>query len=163
MPIASILKIPVVPHGMIRLLSGELSYITRRIDRDDSKGKIPMEDFCQISERLTEDKYKGSVERVGKLLRKYSIFPGLDITDLFARVLFNFLIVNSDVHLKNYSLIETPQGMRLSPAYDLLSTAIVIPEDPEESALTINGKKSKITTTDFDSLAQYLVYKGMSL
>lgn len=64
----------------------------------------------------------------------------LDITDLFERILFNFIIGNSDMHLKNYSLIETPQGMRLSPAYDLLSTILAIPEDLEESALTINGK-----------------------
>jgi serine/threonine-protein kinase HipA len=155
MRVASLLKIPVVPHAMIRLATGELSYITRRIDRDKLNGKIPMEDFCQISERLTEDKYKGSVERIGKLLREHSIFPGLDISDLFERVLFNFIIGNSDMHLKSYSLIETPQGMRLSPAYDLLSTVLAIPEDPEESALTINGKKSKLALVDFDSLAQY--------
>jgi len=154
MNMASVINIPVVPHAMIRLLSGELAYITRRIDRDEDDWKIAMEDFCQISERLTEDKYKGSVERIGKLLRKHSIYPGLDIIDLFERVVFNFIAGNSDMHLKNYSLIETPKGMRLSPAYDLLSTVLVIPEDWEESALTINGKKSNLKKADFNTLAE---------
>lgn len=156
MHIASSLKIPVVPHAVIRLSSGELSYITKRIDRDNKNNKIPMEDFCQISGRLTEDKYKGSVERVGKLLRTYSVYPGLDVADLFERILLNFVIGNSDMHLKNYSLIETQQGMRLSPAYDLLSTVLAIPEDNEESALTINGKKARLSVKDFKALAQNL-------
>lgn len=154
MRLASVVKIPVVPHALTRLASGELAYITRRIDRSDGDRKIAMEDFCQISGRLTEDKYKGSVERVGKLLRQYSIYPGLDAVDLFERVVFNYLIGNSDMHLKNYSLIETLQGMHLAPAYDLVSTALVIPQDNEETALTINGKKSKLNSTDFFNSAE---------
>ncbi len=157
MRLASVVKIPVVPHAMIRLASGELAYITRRIDRGDGGHggrKIAMEDFCQISGRLTEDKYKGSVERVGKLLRQYSIYPGLDAVDLFERVIFNYLIGNSDMHLKNYSLIETQQGMHLAPAYDLVSTILIIPQDTEDTALTINGKKSKLKGCDFLNLAE---------
>ncbi|MGD9201062.1 MAG: HipA domain-containing protein [Chitinispirillia bacterium] len=154
MHLAAIFNIPGVPHAMIRLASGELAYITKRIDRTDDNKKIAMEDFCQVSERITEEKYKSSVERVGKLLRQYTVYPGLDTVDLFERVVFNYLIGNADMHLKNYSIIETPQGMRLSPAYDLLSTVLVIPEDTEESALAINGKKSKLKRIDFDSLAE---------
>jgi len=156
MRLASVLGMPTVAHGLIRLVSGELAYITRRIDRRDSLAKIAMEDFCQISGRLTEDKYKGSVERIGKLLRRHSVYPGLDAVDLFQRAVFNFVCGNADMHLKNYSLIETPAGMRLAPAYDLLSTVLVIPDDPEESALTINGKKSDLTRNDFDALGEYL-------
>jgi serine/threonine-protein kinase HipA len=153
---ASALGIPVVPHALIPLASGELAYITRRIDRRGTNEKIAMEDFCQLSERLTEDKYKGSVEKAGKLILRHSIYAGLDITDFFERILFSFLVGNADMHLKNYSLIKTPQGMRLSPAYDLLSTRLAIPEDQEESALTINGKKSKLDGSDFISLARNL-------
>ena len=154
MHLTAVLNISRVPHAMVRLASGELAYITRRIDRNDDNKKIAMEDFCQISGRLTEDKYKGSVERIGKLLHQYSVYPGLDTVDLFERVIFSYLFANSDMHLKNYSLIETPHGMRLSPAYDLLSTVLAIPEDIEESALTINGKKSKLKKIDFDGLAE---------
>lgn len=156
MRIASLAGIPVVPHAMIRLASGELAFITRRIDRVNRGEKIAMEDFCQISGRLTEDKYKGSVERIGRLLNTYSVYPGLDAVDLFERVIFNYLCGNADMHLKNYSLVETSKGMRLSPAYDLVSTKLVIPDDPEESALTINGKKARLSKKDFDTLADSL-------
>jgi serine/threonine-protein kinase HipA len=153
MRLASLARIPVVPCALIRLKSGELSYIAKRIDRDRYGGKIAMEDFCQISQRLTEDKYKGSCENIGKLLLRFSVYPGLDVVDFFERVAFNYLVGNSDMHLKNYSLIETPAGLRLSPAYDLLSTVLALPEDSEESALTINGKKNRLRKDDFLSLA----------
>lgn len=156
MRFASAVGIPVVPHALVRLASGEHAYISKRIDRDAGGKKLAMEDFCQLSERLTEDKYKGSVERIGKLIRRYSAFPGLDAIDLFERVVFNFVCGNSDMDLKNYSLIETHDGMRLAPAYDLVSTMLVIPDDPEESALAINGKKSNLEKNDFDSLGSYL-------
>jgi serine/threonine-protein kinase HipA len=153
MRLAGLSGIPVVPHALIRLASGELAYISKRIDRADTQ-KTAMEDFCQISERLTEDKYRGSMERVGKLLRRYSVYPGLDAVDLFERTIFCFITGNSDMHLKNFSLIETASGMRLSPAYDLVSTALVLPEDSEESALTINGKKARFNRADFEKLAE---------
>jgi serine/threonine-protein kinase HipA len=163
MRLAASIGIPTVPHAMIRLASGELSFISRRIDRGINGEKIAMEDFCQLSGRLTEDKYKGSVERIGKLLRKYSIYPGLDTVDLFERVIFNYLIGNGDMHLKNYSLVETGEGMRLAPAYDLVSTFLAIPDDPEESALTINGKKSKFDGNDFDALGNNLGIAGSAM
>lgn len=156
MGLASSVGIPIVPHAMLRLDSGELAYISKRIDRDGRGGKHAMEDFCQVSGRLTEDKYKGSVEGIGKLLRTYSIYPGLDAINLFELVLFNYVCGNADMHLKNFSLIETPHGMRLSPAYDLVSTILAIPDDPEESALTINGKKANLQRRDFEELAESL-------
>jgi len=115
-----------------------------------------MEDFCQIAERLTEDKYRGSVEKVGKLIRQYSEYSGIDLVDYFNRIVFSFITGNSDMHLKNYSLIESNTGLRLAPAYDLVSTALVLPDDKEESALTINGKKAKLNRLDFDELAKNL-------
>lgn len=163
MRLAASLGIPTVPHAMIRLASGELSFISRRIDRGENGEKIAMEDFCQLSGRLTEDKYKGSVERIGKLLRQYSVYPGLDAVDLFGRVIFNYLIGNGDMHLKNYSLIETREGMRLAPAYDLVSTFLAIPDDPEESALTVNGKKSGLDRSDFDGLGNNLGIAGSAM
>jgi serine/threonine-protein kinase HipA len=156
MRLAALSAIPVAPHAMIRLASGELAYICRRIDRTETGGKLAMEDLCQVSQRLTEDKYRGSAERAGKLIARYSAYPGFDTVDFFERVLFCFLTGNADMHLKNYSLLESPRGMRLSPAYDLLSTTLALPGDAEESALTINGKKQKIAKDDFDSLAQTL-------
>ena len=151
MHLAELFGIKTVPHALIPLKSGELAYITRRIDRIRKNGKIPMEDLCQLSERLTEDKYKGSMEQVTKVVKKYSSNPMLDALTLFEITLFSFLIGNADMHLKNFSLIFEHNLNMLSPAYDLLSTRLVIPQkkDPEESALTINGKKSNLKRKDF--------------
>lgn len=147
--LAEIAKIRVVPHSLIRLKSGSLAYLTRRIDRS-KKAKIHMEDMCQLTERLTEDKYHGSYEQVAKIILKYSANPGLDVVNFFEQVLFSFLTGNADMHLKNFSLINQPGiGFILSPAYDLVATAIVNPADDEDLALALNGKKKKIKRSDF--------------
>jgi serine/threonine-protein kinase HipA len=149
MHLATVSKIKVVPHSLIRLRSGNLAYITRRIDRV-KKGKLAMEDMCQLTERLTEDKYRGSYEQIGKAIEKYSTNPGLDVVNFFEVVLFSFLTGNADMHLKNFSLIQQPAlGMVLSAAYDLVATKLVNPADEEDLALTLNGKKKKIKKADF--------------
>ncbi|MBS3771063.1 MAG: HipA domain-containing protein [Bacteroidales bacterium] len=149
--LAEVFSIPVVPHTLIRLKSGELAYLSRRIDRD-KVGKLHMEDMCQLTERLTEDKYKGSMEQVGKAIDKYSSNPLLDMVTFFEISLFSFLTGNADMHLKNFSLIDRRDGLTsLTPAYDLLSTRLVIPEkdDPEEMALMLKGKKRKFKLDHF--------------
>ena len=149
MHLARLARISVVPHSLIRLQSGSLAYITKRIDRVKT-GKLHMEDMCQLTDRLTEDKYHGSHEQVAKAILKYSRNPGLDVVNYFEQVLFSFLTGNADMHLKNFSLIKLPgQGFVLSPAYDLVATALVNPADKEDLALTLNGKKKKITRNDF--------------
>ena len=156
MHLAESCGIKTVSHALIRFKSGELAYITKRIDRSKS-GKLHMEDMCQLQERLTEDKYRGSVEQIGKTIEKYSSNPGYDLQRLFEIAVFSFLTGNADMHLKNYSLFyRKPDMKELAPAYDLLNTALVIPEDAEESALTINGKKSNIKKSDFDKLSENL-------
>ncbi len=151
MHLASIAKIKVVPHSLIRLNSGNLAYITKRIDRVKQQ-KLQMEDMCQLTERLTEDKYLGSHEQVAKAILKFSANPGLDVINFFELVLFSFLTGNADMHLKNFSLINQPTlGPVFSPAYDLVATALVNPADDEDLALTLNGKKKKIKRNDFIS------------
>jgi serine/threonine-protein kinase HipA len=149
MHMSQIAKIRTAPHSLIRLQSGNLAYITKRIDRT-KKGKLAMEDMCQLTERLTEDKYRGSYEQIAKTIQKYSATPGLDVVNFFELVLFSFLTGNADMHLKNFSLLEQPGlGMTLAPAYDLLNTALVNPFDEEEMALTLNGRKKKLKKQDF--------------
>lgn len=133
MHLAELAKIPTVPHGLIRMADGELSYITRRIDRTNKGEKLPMEDFCQISNRLTEHKYKGSHEQIAKLINEHSARPTFDILSYWEVVLFSWLVGNSDMHLKNFSLYRQRKGRgyQLTPAYDLLSTKLVILEDRE--------------------------------
>jgi serine/threonine-protein kinase HipA len=149
MHMADVCGIKVVPHSLVKLQDKTLCYITKRVDRT-RKTKLHMEDMCQLSERLTEDKYKGSHEQVAKLVLNYSSTPLLDVTNFYEQVLFSFFTGNSDMHLKNFSLLEREgQGFSLCPAYDLVPTALVNPADTEELALTLNAKKRKLRYNDF--------------
>ena len=150
MHLAEAAGIKTVPHSLIRFADGELCYITHRVDRTKNGDKIAMEDMCQLSERLTEDKYKGSYERIAKLIKQYSAAPLLDVVNFWEVVVFSWLTGNADMHLKNFSLYRPADNYMLTPAYDLLSTSIVMPEDDEELALTLNGKKKKIKRADFE-------------
>ena len=134
-------------HALIKLKDNSFAYITKRIDRR-KKQKIHMEDFCQLSNRLTEDKYHSSYEKVAKVIDKYSSIKNLDKAELFYRLLFCFVTCNSDMHLKNFSLMEENEKVYLSPFYDLLPVNILI-NDTEEVALTINSKKRNIRKNDF--------------
>jgi len=157
--------IPTVPFALIRMSGSEteIAYITKRIDRILPTKRTPdlkmlaMEDFCQLEQRLTENKYKGSYERCAKVIMRYSQRPGLDLSELFLRVVFSFAVGNSDMHLKNFSLIETRAGSQnyiLSDAYDMLPVNVILPEDDEQLALTVNGKKHRIQRNDFLKLAE---------
>ena len=148
MHLAESCKIRTVPHSLIRMKSGQLAYITKRIDREKGN-KTPMEDMCQLTERLTEHKYKGSYEQIAKAIHSYSSNPGLDVVDFYELVLFSFLTGNNDMHLKNFSLIKSALGYSLSTAYDLVASELVVEEDDEELALNLNGKKKKLKKTDF--------------
>jgi serine/threonine-protein kinase HipA len=150
MHLAEIAGIHTVPHSLIRFADGELCYITKRIDRDGKGNKLSMEDMCQLSERLTEHKYKGSYEQIAKLILRFSIAPKLDLANFWQQTLFCWLTGNADMHLKNFSLYSLLKGQYLlTPAYDMLSTVLAIPEDNEELALTLNGKKRKLNRSDF--------------
>ena len=149
MHLAALARIATVPNGLLRLQDGALAYVTRRIDQRKGQ-KLHMEDTCQLTGRLTENKYDGSHEQVARTLRAYSANPGLDVVNFYELVLFSFLTGNADMHLKNFSLLHTPGlGYGLAPAYDLVATALVNPADTEELALTLNGKKKKLRQEDF--------------
>lgn len=156
MQMAQVTGIKTVPFALIHLSSqnSAFAYITRRIDRaaGQTPGMFAMEDFCQLDGRLTEDKYRGSYERCGKIITRYSGHPGLDLSELYMRVVFSFAVGNSDMHLKNFSLIETAPGSSeyvLSAAYDMVSSNVIIPADKEQFALAMNGKKQHIRRNDF--------------
>ncbi len=154
MRIAESFGIQTVPSSLIRLQSGELSYITKRIDRGEKGEKKHMLDMFQITEAY--DKYKSSSEKIGKALGNYSSNTLLDKLFFFELTLFSFLIGNNDMHLKNFSMIETRTGWSLAPAYDLLNTTIINPEDNEEMALTLNGRKNRLEKIDFEYLGDNL-------
>lgn len=159
MTMADVTGISTVPHALIK--SGDtFAYITKRVDRIIDKTGVQMlamEDFCQLDLRLTQDKYKGSYERCAKVIERYSSQPKLDLTELFMRLVFSYVVGNSDMHLKNFSLIETHEASGiylLSPAYDLLPVNVIMPEDKEVFALAMNGKKAHVRKKDFFVFAE---------
>ena len=160
MQMAKACGIRTVPFALVRIPAQDnaLAYITRRIDRilPATEGEpvklLAMEDFCQLDGRLTADKYHGSNERCAKIISRYSTRPGVDLSEFFLRVAFSWAVGNSDMHLKNFSLIETACGSEeyvLSASYDMLPVNTILPDDPEQLALTVNGKKHNVHRNDF--------------
>ncbi len=153
MTLGNLVNIKTVPFGLIKI-NEKYAYITKRVDRfiKNKKVILAQEDFCQLQNKLTEDKYKGSYEKVAKTIDLYSSNIEIDKVYLFNSLIFSFIIGNSDMHLKNFSLLETSEKSntyKLAPFYDLLSVKILLPSDKEEFALTLNGKKKNITKNDF--------------
>ncbi|RYY00929.1 MAG: type II toxin-antitoxin system HipA family toxin [Gammaproteobacteria bacterium] len=156
MHLSELFGISTAKHSLIRLQSGELAYITKRFDRENGI-KLPQEDMCQLTETLTADKYRSSMEKIGKQVALHSTQPGFDAIRLFELILFSFLTGNADMHLKNFSLLNTQQNViTLSPTYDLLCTKLAMPDDKEEMALTLNGRKRKLKKEDFNLFAKSL-------
>jgi serine/threonine-protein kinase HipA len=156
MHLSELLNINTAEHSLIKLKSGELAYLSKRFDRPKNE-KLHVEDMAQLTGTLTENKYRSSMEKIGKAILKYSSYPGIDAIRFFELTLFSFIAGNSDMHLKNFSLIRNEDDeIMLSPAYDLLSTKLLIPKDKEELALPLNGKKSNLKKKDFDLFAGQL-------
>src|SRR3972149_1150313 len=156
MHLSEILNIKTAEHSLIKLKSGALAYISKRFDRTKS-GKLHTEDMAQLTGTLTENKKRSSMERNGKIILKYSSYPGIDAIRFFELTLLSFITGNSDMHLKNFSLIRDEEDeIMLTPAYDLLSTKLLIPKDKEDLALPLNGKKNNFRKKDFDLFAAQL-------
>ena len=154
MNFAAELKMSVPPHGLFPMADGTLCYIIKRFDRLEDGTKIHKETLFQILN--ADDKYKGSLEQIGKLMRAYVYNVGLDSISFFERALLSFFIGNGDMHLKNWALLTREDGkLALAPCYDFVSSKLYIPEE-EDSALSINGRKNKLSRSDFDALADSL-------
>jgi serine/threonine-protein kinase HipA len=151
MLLAQACGIATVPFLLIPMKSGELAYLTRRIDRTVRNEKYAMEDACQFTGRLTEHKYLGSYEQIAKGIITFAQNPLLDVVKFYEYVIVSFLIGNNDMHLKNFSLIAFADNhYQLVPVYDMVAVKLLIPEDPEELALNLNGKKRKLKRSDFN-------------
>lgn len=151
MHLANACGISTVPFILIPLKDGELAYLTRRIDRTPNGSKLAMEDACQFTERLTEHKYKGSYEQIANAMKLYAYNPLIDIVRFYEQVLVSYLIGNNDMHLKNFSLIaNNVNRYQLTPVYDMISAQLLV-DDREELALSLNGKRNKITLRDFEA------------
>lgn len=152
MRLATSIGIEVPLHGLIYSKDGSLTYFIKRFDRKGQKDKLAVEDFAQLAGLSRDTKYNFSMEKLVKLIDEYCTFPAIEKARLFKIVLFNYLIGNEDMHLKNYSVILRNGKVELSPAYDLLNTSIVLQGEFEEIALKLKGKKSNL---NYDVLINY--------
>ncbi|MFN7096924.1 MAG: HipA domain-containing protein [Gammaproteobacteria bacterium] len=171
MRLAAMVGIEIPTHGMIYGKDGSLVYCIHRFDRLTRKNKLPVEDFAQLSQHTRDTKYNSTMEKVITIIDKYCTFPQVEKQKIFLLTLFNFLIGNEDMHLKNFSVITREGITTLSPAYDLLNTTIAIGNAKEEIALPLNGKKNNLTHKDFISyfgqtkldLPESVIIKTLSL
>ncbi|MCR5407543.1 MAG: HipA domain-containing protein [Bacteroidales bacterium] len=152
MKMASAAGIRTVEHTLIPMADGELGYLTKRIDRNSKGGKISMLDMCQLSNRLTEHKYYGTYPQLADTIKHYSSAPLLDVQRFWEVVLFSWITGNSDMHCKNFSLIDMGgRKYTLAPAFDLLAVLLADPEDQEELAMTftVGGRKDGFDRESF--------------
>lgn len=132
-------------NGIIYFKDGTPAYLTRRFDVKADGSKYLQEDMAQISERTRQTagenfKYEGTYEEIGHLIEKYVAASMPARENYFRLVVFNYLISNGDAHLKNFSLLQTDQGdYTLSPAYDLMSTAIHLPAETDVALQLFDG------------------------
>ena len=152
------IEVPI--HGMVYSKDGTLTYFIKRFDRHGRNKKSAVEDFAQVAGLTRDTKYKYSIEKLIRLVEEHCTFPALEKARLFHRILFNYLVGNEDMHMKNYSLIRRDNKIELAPAYDFLSSTLVLKGNIEESALTLNGKKNNLTKND---LIKYLGHERLNL
>jgi serine/threonine-protein kinase HipA len=159
MDMAEALGMQVPPHGLLPMADGAMAYVVKRFDRLPDGSKIHKEDMAQLLSLPTTAKYEASLEKVGKALRRYSSRPFLDLADFFERVVFSFIIGNGDMHLKNWAILTSREDkkpfIRLAPCYDFVASRLYI-HNEDETALTLRGRRNRLTRTDFESLASAL-------
>ncbi len=146
MRLAHIAGIEIPLHGLVYSIDGRFTYFIKRFDRYGKKNKRSLEDFAQLAGKSRETKYDFSMENVAAILDEYCTFPVIEKIKLFRLTLFNFLIGNEDMHLKNFSLITRNNRVELSPGYDLINTTIALPNAQEEIALPLAGKKRNLNS-----------------
>ena len=148
MRLAKLIGIDVPLHGLLYSKDDSMTYFIRRFDRVGRNRKIPVEDFAQLSGKNRETKYDSSMEQIISLIERFCTFPAIEKLKLFNLTLFNYLVGNEDMHLKNFSVIRRGLKVELSPAYDLLNSTIIL-NSQEEIALPLGGKKNNLRRDDF--------------
>lgn len=152
------LEVPV--HGLMYSKDQSMTYFIKRFDRMGHNNRLAVEDFAQLSGEDRHTKYKSSMEKVITVIEQFCTFPKIEFVKLFKLTLFNFLVGNEDMHLKNFSLITRDNKISLSPAYDLLNSTIAQKNAKEELALPLRGRKNNLTKRDF---FKYLAMEQLGL
>ena len=151
MSLAATIGIDVPVHGLVYSKDKSMTYFIKRFDRVGHNKKRALEDFAQLSQSGRDTKYNSSMEKIAEIITSFGFcsFPRVEAVKLFKLTIFNFLVGNEDMHLKNFSLISRDRKITLSPGYDLLNSTIAQMNAKEELALPLNGKKNNLKRSDF--------------
>jgi serine/threonine-protein kinase HipA len=130
MQIASqVYGIETAANGLCFFDNDETAYLTRRFDLQGDT-KLLQEDFASLlgytkANGGSDYKYcNASYEECAEVIRTHVKAAPIDLLRFFRMVLYNFISLNDDAHLKNFSLLNTGHEYRLSPAYDLINTSL---------------------------------------
>ncbi len=144
MRLAASIGVEIPIHGLLYSKDDSLTYFIKRFDRT-RQGKIAVEDFAQLSGKTRDTKYDSSMEQVIRVIDTHCTFPSVEKVKLFQLTLFNYLVGNEDMHLKNFSLVRRDDKIELSPAYDLVNTTIALRGVQVEIALPIDGRRRNLS------------------
>jgi serine/threonine-protein kinase HipA len=145
MRLANEIGLQIPKHGLVLSKDDTLTYFIKRFDRKGQNDKVPVEDFAQLAGLSRDTKYNYSMEKVVDVINRYCTFPSIENLKLFKLVIFNYLIGNEDMHLKNFSSITEDGKVTLSPCYDLINSTIEYKKQGKEIALPIKDKKKHLT------------------
>lgn len=147
-----------MPDGMPPALLVERFDIRRGVE---DPRRFALEDFCSILDLPTSAKYDGTIERMAKGLRPLSTDPPADLSILFRRAIFAWLIADGDMHLKNLAMLKTADAgaktftsVRFAPLYDAVTTRVFPGLAGDRMALKLNGKDDRLGQQDFLALAR---------
>lgn len=118
----------------------EDALIIPRFDRTPNRKRIHFEEFNQLLGHYSENKYEGSYEEMGHFILKTAGCMPAEADKLLRRVLACFLVGNTDAHFKNFAMLHARDGLRLTPAYDLVASSVY--KDYQTLALNVGGVKN---------------------
>ena len=128
---SQVYHIETAPNALCFFRDGEAAYLCRRFDVGLDGRKYQQEDFASLAGLTNANggsdyKYSNlSYEDCADIIRRYVKAAPVEILKFFRIVVFNYLTLNDDAHLKNFSLINRGDGeYHLSPAYDLINTSL---------------------------------------
>jgi len=132
---------------------------TRRFDRPNEKDKLHVQTFCAMQHYDFNHVGLYSYEQLFETMRLLAL-PYPQMEQLYRRMVFNVLVRNCDDHTKNFAFVMDKNGeWRLSPAYDVCFAYRPGSQLVSSQSLTVNGKRTNITTADLLVVAKTVTIK----
>lgn len=135
-------------NGLLRCCDGTWSYFVKRYDRATNNRRIAAEKLYYLLGMRTESKYDSDLKTVAQALDTFCTFPMVEKQKLLRVTIFNFLVGNDDMHLKDFVLLRNGSKIELAPFCGLLNSTLQY-QSNNDTALAVNGKKTNLNRDDF--------------